>query len=118
MINAAAAVALATNWINLVGQVNISSAQTSLSLAIPDDDPFGVTRTFDLHVSELRVEHVTLAANITHPYRGDIEIEVLSPSGTTSRLMESHQDGGANYLDWTFMSTHFSGASLLRVHGL
>lgn len=109
MINATAAVALATNWINLVGQVTTSSAQTSLSLAIPDNDPTGVTKTFEFQALELRVEHVTLTANIQHPYRGDIEIEIVSPSGTSSRLMESHQDGGADYLDWTFMSTHFWG---------
>lgn len=90
-----------------VGPVNVSSA-------IPDDSPAGISRTFSI-ASTTPLEEVQLKVSITHPYRGDLEIWVQSPSGTVSRVKStalgstnSTSDGGAN-IDWTFTSNAFWG---------
>jgi len=113
LINARAAITLATNnWQNLSPQIQISSAQTNLSLAIPDNNSNGVTRTFNMTASPaLRVEHVTVTVNILHPYRGDLAVTLTSPSGMTSRLAERHYDPNDNYGDWTFSTVRHWGES-------
>ncbi len=109
MINAQAAVNLATNWTNLVAQQTASSAQTGLSVAIPDHNATGITRTFNLAASSLRVERVTVTVNINHTSRGQLAVTLTSPSGTASRLAEMHGDTGDNYANWTFSTVRCWG---------
>lgn len=109
LVNAAAAVSLAQTWTNLAGRTSVSSSQGGLSLAIPDNDSNGVTRAFDLSGYNLRVEHVTLNATITHPYRGDLAITLISPNGMTSCVAEKHGDPGENYPDWKFSTVRHWG---------
>ncbi len=110
LINAQAAIALATNhWQNLSPQIHIST-QTNLSTAIPDNNSNGVTCVFNTTaLPALRVEHVTVTVNILHPYRGDLAITLTSPSGMKSRLAEKHDDPNDNYASWTFMSVRHWG---------
>jgi kexin len=70
----------------------------------------------------LRVEHATVTVDIDHPDRGELEIELVSPGGTVSRLAETHTSGfldfstgqfnttprdeNANYPNWTFSTVH------------
>ncbi len=120
LIDATAAVRAAASWTNLAAQTSVSSSQSSLSVPIPDDNAAGITRTFNLGGSRLRVEHVTVRVNITHPYRGDLAITLTSPTGVQSRLAELHDDTGRHYADWTFMTTHnwgerSTGAWTLRI---
>lgn len=103
LINADAAVTLAKTWTNLAAQVNSVSAQTGLTVAIPDNNTIGITRTFVIS-DNLRVEQVTVKLNVTHTYRGDLDITLRSPSGTISKLAEKHSDSGDNYSNWTFMT--------------
>ena len=111
LVNAGAAVALATNWVNLGGHSNVFSAQTNLSVAIPDNNPAGITRTFVISSNiNMRVEHVTVTANINHTYRGDLAITLTSPTGTVSRLAETHGgDFNNNYSNWKMMSVRHWG---------
>ncbi|HEV8541461.1 MAG TPA: S8 family serine peptidase, partial [Verrucomicrobiae bacterium] len=64
LLNVDNAVALALIWSNLPPQTNLSSIQNNLNVAIPDNDPSGVTREFDFRSSSIRLEQVTLTANI------------------------------------------------------
>ncbi|NDA68522.1 MAG: peptidase, partial [Verrucomicrobia bacterium] len=104
-VNAGAAVALATNWANLPTMTSTASEQASLSVAIPDNDSNGITRSFDLSASNLRVEQAVVTVDITHPFRGDLVINLISPSGTVSPLAELHDDNNADYQAMTFRST-------------
>jgi hypothetical protein len=57
----------------------------------------------------LRVEHATITTDISHPSRGELEIQLTSPDGTTSRLAEKHTSYAADpadYPDWTFSTVH------------
>ncbi|XP_060924003.1 proprotein convertase subtilisin/kexin type 6-like isoform X3 [Limanda limanda] len=57
------------------------------------------------------LEHVVVRVLIAHPRRGDLEINLISPSGTRSqllakRLFDSSNEGFSN---WEFMTVHFWG---------
>lgn len=108
LVDAGAAVALAENWENLGPLVHESA--TTQSGPIPENTPNGLVRTFDLSASNVRIEHVTLSVGIAHTARGNLEINLTSPSGVTSRLATVHGDTADNY-SWTFMTTHNWGES-------
>jgi subtilisin-like proprotein convertase family protein len=110
LINAQAAVTLASTWTNLGAMTSVTSAQTGLSVAIPDNNVTGITRSFNLSGSaNLRVEHVTVNVTINHTARGDLAVTLTSPSGTVSRLAEVHDDTANNYSNWTFSTVHHWG---------
>lgn len=111
LINARAAMALATNhWTNLSARVHYESTQTNLNLAIPDNSTAGVVRTFNV-TTNMRVEHVLVTLDVRHTSRGQLEVELTSPSGFKSRLAEKHTDSGDHYPNWTFMSVRHWGES-------
>ena len=110
LVNAQQAVNLATTWTNLAAVQSKSYTATSLNLAIPDFDPNGVSKTFTVPMADnLRVEHITVHVNATHPYRGNLEWRLISPSGISVRLARARfNDTGAD-LDWTFTTPHCWG---------
>jgi subtilisin-like proprotein convertase family protein len=111
LLNVDDAVNLALSWPNLGTWTNASLTQTNLELPIPDNDAAGVVQEFDFSRTNLRVEHVTLTASIAHPFRGDLAITLISPSGMESRLAEQHNDPGSDYVEWKFMSVRHWGES-------
>ena len=120
LLNATAAVSLATPWINLAAATTASAAETGLSLGIPDNNSTGTVRSFDLSGSNLRVEHVTLRVDLRHSNRGQLNVTLTSPAGTASRLAVKHPDAGDHYQDWTFSTVrcwgeHSAGTWTLRL---
>jgi len=109
LINATAAVNMAATWANLATATSTTSTQSSLTAAIPDNNATGITRTFDLSASKLRVEHVTVRLSINHTSRGNLEITLTSPTGMASKLSELHSDSNDNYSNWTFSSVRHWG---------
>jgi subtilisin-like proprotein convertase family protein len=107
IVNASGAVARALTWTNLGPQRIVTTNNTTIS-AIPDNNAAGVTRTFVL-TNTLRVEHAVVTLSATHPYRGDLHVELISPSAMTSVLARTHGDSGNNYTNWPFMSVHHWG---------
>lgn len=113
LINAQAATALAATWTPLGTEtVLTSSASPSLPISIPDLGA-AITIPFDLGSGPaVRVEHVELTVDITHPYRGDLEIKLISPSGVVSTLAAPTKfDDGTDYPNWTFSSVRHWGES-------
>lgn len=112
LVDTAAAVTLASTWTNLPATAApVVSSQTGLSVSIPNNNATGVTRTFNLASSNLRVEQVTVRVNISHPSSGDLAITLTSPTGMVSKLTEVHTDPNNHFTDWTFMSTRHWGES-------
>ncbi len=109
LIDATAAVNLASTWTNLAAQTSATSTQSGLTAAIPNNNTAGTSRTFDLSASNIRVEQVTLKLSATHTARGNLEITLTSPSGMVSKLAEVHSDTGDNYSNWTFSSVRHWG---------
>ncbi len=119
MVNAAAAVAMAQDWINLPAP---DSQQITITPNAPIPDRGELERIFDFSSGDLlRVETVEITVDIPHTFRGDLEIDLISPSGTVSRLAAATlaDDGynitthstGLGYEPWTFTSVRHWGES-------
>jgi subtilisin-like proprotein convertase family protein len=104
-VNADAAVAAAATWTNVPAYATPLTASNTTSGAIPDNNATGVTRTFTISGNaNFKTEAVELTVNITHPYRGDLVIELTAPSGMKSTMITSRNDAGDNYSNWMFTS--------------
>ncbi|XP_036385914.1 proprotein convertase subtilisin/kexin type 5 [Megalops cyprinoides] len=57
------------------------------------------------------LEHVVLRITITHPHRGDLSINLISPSGTKSQLLANRlfDHSVEGFRNWEFMTTHSWG---------
>lgn len=109
-VNANSALNLAQSWTPLPGQFPVETiSESGISAPIPDADFAGVLRSLLMSTANtMIVEHVELIVNITHPYRGDLSISLVSPSGMRSIFTEVHTDGAANYSNYLFTSmAHF-----------
>ena len=104
-VDAAAAVQLASGWTNnLPGQWKRSITNSS-SGVIGNNDGSVLERQFTVSASsKIRCESVTVTVNITHPSRGDLRIELVSPAGTVSTLAAPYTVNGAvdDLGGWTF----------------
>lgn len=110
LVDAQAATNMAATWTPVAPLQTRTLAQTNLAQAIPDADLDGTFRTFTVAAADnLRLEHVTVHVKATHPYAGNLEWRLTSPSGVTVRLARSRFNDTAANLDWTFMTTHFWG---------
>ncbi len=74
---------------------------------IPDGDPDGLIRTFNIGATA-PLEEVLVTLNITHTFRGDVEAFLTSARGTTCRLFAAANDS-SNDIDWTFVTNAFWG---------
>jgi subtilisin-like proprotein convertase family protein len=121
LIDATAAVNLAQGWTNLPAQIVRTNSQTGLSVAIPNQNPTGITREFIIAATNnIRIEQVTVTVNINHTARGNLRITLTSPSGTVSRLAEVRSDSNDNYANWKFMTVrnwgeNAAGTWLLKI---
>jgi kexin len=88
--------------------------------AIPEGDQ-GLASEFEVTADMLkdanfeRVEHITLTMNVEHQRRGDLMVQLISPSGMVSHLSTARRDDEApyGYIDWTFMSVaHWGEAGI------
>lgn len=64
-----------------VGDSMVNHDAGGLPVSIPDNSASGVTSTIDIADTGV-VSSVALSTNITHTWRGDLQVELTSPSGT------------------------------------
>jgi subtilisin-like proprotein convertase family protein len=102
LVDTAAAVDLADGWVNLGAQVSSTTANNSIS-PIDAVGNSTITRTFVV-TQALRTEHATISLNLPGIPKGDLEIWLSSPSGTTSIFCEPHADQNNEFDGWTFMT--------------
>jgi subtilisin-like proprotein convertase family protein len=115
LVDAAAATTMAATWTNVAALQTKVITQTALAQTIPDADANGTSRTFTVPLADnLRLEHVTVKIKATHPYVGQLEWRLTSPSGVESRLARPRFNDVSANIEWTFMTTHFWGE---RSHG-
>lgn len=91
------------NWYHSSGPLN---------LTIPDNSASGVTSTIEV-VNDLVIEAVQIELNVTHPQVGDLGIELTSPNGTKSILLNVNNGMGGqdNFEKTVFLSNAFYGES-------
>lgn len=118
-VDAAAAVAMAEGWTSLPTLATVQTASSTVNTAVPDGAG-ELSRDFVFVSSpRLRVETVEVTVNIAHDFRGDLEIELVSPKGVRSRLVSASafDDGynpdtetsGQGFEPWTFSSVRHWG---------
>jgi len=89
--DANAAVALAKTWVNVGAEVSFATPTATVNAAIPDNNATGVSNSITVAGSGIgKIEFVEINFNGSHTYVGDLEIILIAPSGTTSRLSEVH----------------------------
>lgn len=105
-INADDATKIAATWDSLPNPLpSITDSLTALNLAIPDNNPNGVTSTINVTPnSAFSVEHVEVFVRIVHPSRGQLNISLTAPSGMRSVFTETHADSAADYSNYQFTS--------------
>ncbi len=81
------------------------------NLAIPDMGQISVP--FDLPESLGPIIDLNITINIQHPNMGDLEIQLVSPGGTTIFLSDNRGGNGANFTDTTFDDS--AGTSIVSV---
>ena len=123
LVDAYNAVQLAETWTNVktaINEVSDSARAFGLNLAIPDDAT-SLTRSFVID-NAMTVEHIELGIDLRHTRLGDLIIQVISPNGTVSTLMDrptvnsempfglsSADSGVPTHLLWDFSSVQFWG---------
>jgi len=120
MVDALAATSLAKNWVNLGTMSSIEHTFTG-PRSVPDNNTTGTTVTLDFSGdTPTRVEQIEVALTMTHGWRGDVQIDLISPGGVTSRLAskssfdDGYEDAASTglprgYPGWTFTSMRHWG---------
>lgn len=109
LLNVAAALDVAKDWVNL-GDLKTTEYTFVGPNDIPED---GASFVMDLNFKEaadkLRVEHVELTVNVTHKKRGDLQFTIQSPSGFQATALPRKADDNADFTDYVFTSPRFWG---------
>jgi subtilisin-like proprotein convertase family protein len=93
-------------------QTAVVNLEESPGAQIPDNNPTGIERT--LTTAEIgRVSEIEASVDITHTFIGDLEVTLLSPTGTGVPL-HSRGGGSADNLIKTYESSTTSGLRALR----
>lgn len=110
-INTYGAVELAKTWEKVKPQAWLYSPWLQVKKAIPQGKS-GLTATFEVteemmkEANLARLEHVTVTMNVNHTRRGDLSVDLISPSNVISHIATTrkHDSSSQGYSDWTFMS--------------
>ena len=103
------------NSFDLPGTENIQGSN-SPGIAIPDNDPTGITSTIAL-TGEGTIEaetEVRVCLNITHTFVADLDISLTAPDGTTIMDLTTDNGGGGD----NFTNTCFSDMSTIAIESI
>jgi subtilisin-like proprotein convertase family protein/subtilisin family serine protease len=116
-VDAKAAVAMAKTWTNLANRsTSLTKQNSGLNAGIPDNNARGQQQYFDFSTDPaMRVEQVEVLVEIIHPKRGNLQIELKSPSSTVSTLKhtETRDTDPNGYNQYSFLSNRHWGESSL-----
>ena len=110
-IDAYALVSRARSWDLVKPQAWLHSPWQEVDREIAEGHQ-GQSSYYEVSLDMLRManlahlEHITVTINVSHTRRGDLSVELVSPSGvvsylSTPRMLDMHKTG---YQDWEFMS--------------
>ncbi len=107
MVDASAAVAEAKNpeRTNLGARVKLTKLVVPVA-DVPDNNGNSAVAVLDFSDQpNIRVEHVEVVASVVHERRADVDVVLISPSGTQSRLAEYHTTSDEQSIsDYPFLS--------------
>jgi len=115
-VNAGAATALTANWQMVPAETSISTPTQAVNTPIPDAGGGTLSRTVEI-TQDMVLEHVELTVSISHGRPGDVQMRLISPTGTVSRLMTRRAAtlSTSAYTDFTAMSINHWGESPVGV---
>ncbi|KAL5258434.1 hypothetical protein ACHWQZ_G009065 [Mnemiopsis leidyi] len=108
-------VEIAKNWTNVDPDHRCQSPQLTYNRAIPAHDSITIEIPFDgcddTDNSVKSLEHVYLELSLKTPRRGDISIDMVSPSGTEMRLISTRMFDNDNvgFRNWRLMTVFLFG---------
>jgi len=109
VVDPEAAVQTAIDWVNVAPEVRVKTEAIEVDRPLPDG---GEAVADSVTVTEnIAVETVEVAIDARHSFRGDLEIELTSPSGVKSVLVAPLDDGGDDIRNWVFSSVRHWGES-------
>lgn len=108
-VNAGAAVDLAKTWTPLQPETSVTSGVVNVNQPLPNGVATGVSIPVTF-TGGLHVEHVEVDLNTTGKERGDIQVTLTSPNGTTS-VLQAARDFRANGVQFTTDATVTSANS-------
>ena len=101
----------ARNWQNVKPQAWLFSPWIHVNQDIPQGNTglkvdFEVTEDMMKKANLARLEHVTVSMNAQHSRRGDMSVDLVSPSDVVSHIATSRRNDNskAGYSNWTFMT--------------
>lgn len=102
---------VARNWKNVKPQAWFFSPWIHVNQEIPQGEMglsvnFEVTEEMMKDANLERLEHVTVTMNAEHKSRGDMSVDLISPSGVVSHIATNRKNdkSAKGYDDWTFMT--------------
>jgi subtilisin-like proprotein convertase family protein len=82
----------------------------TISLNVPDNSSVGVSSTINVNAHHLVIEYVQVTVSVTHANPADLGIELTSPSGTTTKLMNINSGLiGTSFVDVKLGAAAFYG---------
>ncbi len=114
-IDAEILVQAAMDWDFSVGpSIEESEILTSIDQSIPDNIENGLSKIISVNTSDiLSIEHVELVVDVDHTRASDLQIELISPKGTSSVLAKQRNVGMQSFQQTTFMTVRNWGESAL-----
>lgn len=78
---------------------------------IENDIIFFVEGCQEIYLDINYVEHIQITFSLDHSKRGDLSINIISPSGTVSPILDNRNEDDSNlgFSNWTMTSVHFWG---------
>ena len=109
-IHAAHAVRLARQWNSVSHEKTAASQKMVLNLPVPDNSVIPLKSSVSIEAN-LSVEHVEVKLSTDHSCDEQLDIKLISPSGTSSTLIQSHSSLSSYDDEWMFSSIRHWGES-------
>ncbi|MEJ7599196.1 MAG: S8 family serine peptidase [Kofleriaceae bacterium] len=92
------------------GTVDVPFPSSDTPIAIPDNNPTGITSTINVQ-QPIQIEEVQVQLDITHTFIGDLVVTLTSPTGTTVTLHNRTGGGTDNIHQLYTLPVEFIGES-------
>ena len=119
LVDASAAVEAGRSWLRLGTELSLMGESGPVDIALPDSALQQFTSSMTIsaeNATNLILESVEVYMDLTHPSRGDFEITLTAPDGTTSELSPGNRPLNQQLEPdqrWKFLSYSFWGVSPL-----
>ncbi len=97
------------------GSMQRVTGESAPSLDIPDDQAVGITDTISID-QDASIAGIQVTLEISHTYRGDLLVTLLTPWGDDIILHQRHQGGGADNIQKTIDESDLQELAILHGH--